>query len=59
MWPGLADGGVVGEPGKRIPEELDAAAAEVLDEYLDELLLRLHGEPRTPGRRRCAGSPTR
>lgn len=38
------------EPGKRIPEELDAAAAEVLDEYLDELLLRLHGEPRTARR---------
>ncbi len=37
-------------PGGRSPEELDAAAAEVLDEYLDELLGRLHGEPRTARR---------
>jgi hypothetical protein len=38
-WPGRVDGGAVSEPDKPVPEELDATAAEVLDEYLDELLL--------------------
>jgi hypothetical protein len=40
----------VSEPDKPVAEELDASAAEVLDQYLDELLVRLHGDPRTARR---------
>jgi hypothetical protein len=40
----------VSGPTDRVPEELDPAAAEVLDAYLDELLVRLRGDPRTARR---------
>jgi hypothetical protein len=37
-------------PNRSGPQELDAAVQELLDAYLDELLMRLRGKPRTARR---------